>query len=190
MSPTPAAPASDLRLEVVDLIGRPGAHRSFERTVIASGEEGTLAMRVPADEPIALRGEIESVIEGLYVSGTVQAHLTGECSRCLDPVEEDVDARIDELFTYPEKVPADADPDDIVTLEGDSIDLAGLVHDTIAVNASERPLCSPDCQGLCPQCGIRMEEDPEHHHDVIDPRFAALQGMFPADEDAAEDGNA
>lgn len=189
MTPAPtgsAGPASDLRLEVVDLIGRPGAHRPYERTARATGEEGSLAMRVPAGDPIDVSGQIESVVEGLYVSGTVQAHLVGECSRCLDPVEEDVDARLDELFTYPEKVPAGAEEDDIVTLDGDEIDLAPLVHDTLAVNAAERPLCRPDCPGLCAQCGARLEDDPDHHHDVIDPRFAALQGLF-ADEDSDGD---
>ena len=54
------------------------------------------------------------------------------------------------------------------------------------MEADERPLCREDCPGLCGQCGFRMEDDPDHHHDVIDPRFAALQGLL---EDDAETKN-
>jgi uncharacterized protein len=40
-----------------------------------------------------------------------------------------------------------------------------------------QPVCSEDCPGLCSQCGERLADDPEHAHDVIDPRWAALQGL-------------
>lgn len=188
MTHSTGSAASDLRLEVVDLISRPGAQRTYERTVPATGEEGSLAMRVPAGEPLEISGRLESVVEGIFVSGTVSAHLEGECSRCLDPVEDDVEARIDELFTYPEKVPAGAEEDDVVVLEGDSIDLAPLVHDALAVSAEDRPLCRPDCPGLCAQCGARLEDDPGHHHEVIDPRFAALQGLLEDEGTERRDG--
>ena len=43
------------------------------------------------------------------------------------------------------------------------------------------PVCRDDCPGLCSQCGARLADDPEHHHDVIDPRWAALGGLLEAD---------
>jgi uncharacterized protein len=39
------------------------------------------------------------------------------------------------------------------------------------------PLCEPDCPGLCDQCGARLADDPDHTHEVIDPRWSALQGL-------------
>ena len=59
----------------------------------------------------------------IYAHGTVTARLEGECSRCLDPVEQDVTARLDELFLYPEKVKAD-ELEDSVLLEGDEVRLS------------------------------------------------------------------
>ena len=175
----PAAPLETaLRLDAVDLLGRPGTHRRVERTVPAPAREaGGLAMQVPEGEDLAVEVELESVVEGIYVHGTVTAHLTGECSRCLDPVEQDVTARLDELFMIPEKVAAGEEEDSVV-LEDDEVRLGPLVRDALAMEAEERPLCRPDCPGLCSQCGFRMEDDPDHHHDVIDDRFAALQGFF------------
>lgn len=176
VSDTPFGTA--LRFDAVDLVGRTGSHRHVERTLPAPAlDELGPAMQVPEDEEISLELELESVVEGIYAHGTLTAHLEGECSRCLDPVEEDLAVSIGELFMYPEKVKAD-EREDTLMLDGDDVDLAPIVHDALAVEPEERPLCRPDCLGLCPQCGFRMEDDPDHHHDVIDDRFAALQGLF------------
>lgn len=173
-----------LQFDAIDLVGRPGTHRRVERTVPAPAREaGGIAMQVPEGQDIAVEAELESVVEGIYVHGTVTAHLEGECSRCLDPVDQDVTARVDELFMYPEKVKAE-DRDDSVLFEDDAVNVGPLVRDALAMEADERPLCREDCPGLCAQCGFRMEDDPDHHHDVIDPRFAALQGLL--DEDSGE----
>ncbi|ATG51765.1 metal-binding protein [Brachybacterium vulturis] len=167
-----------LRFDAVDLVGRTGSHRRVERTVPAPPREaGGVAMQVREGEDLAVEAELESVVEGIYAHGTVTAHLEGECSRCLDPVEQDVVARLDELFMFPDKVKAD-EKEDTTLLEADEVNLGPLVRDALAMEADERPLCREDCPGLCAQCGFRMEEDPDHHHDVIDPRFAALQGLL------------
>lgn len=182
----PAPDDLDLRFDVVDLIGRPGAHRHVDRTVeVADQKVGNLALTVPAGESISLDAELESVVEGIFVSGTVETRVTGECSRCLDPLERDVAARIDELFSYPEKIRADEE-DDVPALSGDDVDLGPLVHDVIALEAEERPLCKPSCMGLCAQCGARLEDDPDHHHDVIDPRWAALSGLLGGEGQSAD----
>src|SRR5699024_7974223 len=135
------------------------------------GEEaGGSAMQVPEGEDIAVEAELESIVEGIFAHGTVTAHLAGECSRCLDPVDQDVEARLDELFMYPRKVKPE-EAEDTALLDDDVVDLGPLVRDVLAVEAEERPLCRPDCPGLCSQCGFRMEDDPEHHHVVIDDRL-------------------
>lgn len=173
-----------LVFDAVDLIGRTGSHRRVERTVPAPAREaGGVAMQVPEGQDIAVEAELESVVEGIYAHGTVTAHLEGECSRCLDPVEQDVTARLDELFMYPEKVKSE-DEEDTTLLEADGVNLGPLVRDALAMEADERPLCREDCPGLCAQCGVRMEDDPDHHHDVIDDRFAALKGLLDRNEEA------
>lgn len=172
----PTSPLDDaLRFDAVDLVGRTGTHRRVEHTVPAPAREaGGLAMQVSEGEPIAIELELESVVEGIYAHGTVTAHLEGECSRCLDPVDQDIATRFDELFLYPEKVKAE-EREDSVLLVDDEVRLGPVVRDTLAVEADERPLCREDCPGLCAQCGFRMEDDPDHHHEVIDERFAALK---------------
>lgn len=174
---------TELRFDAVDLVGRIGSHRTVQHTITAPARDaGGEAMQVPEGETIDVEAELESVVEGIYVHGTVTTHLEGECSRCLDPVEQDIGVRIDELFMYPEKLTAE-EKEDAVLFEDEQVDLGPLVRDTLGLEADERPLCRPDCPGLCSQCGFRMEDDPDHFHDVIDPRFAALQGLLEEDPD-------
>ncbi|GMA88793.1 hypothetical protein GCM10025868_40430 [Angustibacter aerolatus] len=40
-----------------------------------------------------------------------------------------------------------------------------------------QPVCREDCPGLCSECGVRLADHPGHHHDVVDPRWSALQGL-------------
>lgn len=189
-SAEPTSPLPDLRFDAVDLIGRPGAHRSVSRTVpVPASAEPPAPLWVPEGGMVGVEGSLESVVEGIYAGGTATARLEGECSRCLDPLAEDVEVRFDELFTYPEKIPKEMsaeDREEVVLLEGDSVDLGPIVYDALVLAVPAVPLCREDCEGLCAQCGIRLEDAPGHTHDVIDDRFAALQGLFgtaPADDD-------
>jgi uncharacterized protein len=61
----------------------------------------------------------------------------------------------------------------------DTIDLEQPLIDAVALELPLSPLCSDDCAGLCPECGVRLvEAEPGHHHDQIDPRWAKLSGML------------
>ncbi|MFU0547428.1 DNA-binding protein [Gardnerella vaginalis] len=60
---------------------------------------------------------------------------------------------------------------------GDFADIEALIRDTMVSELPLKPLCEPDCKGLCTQCGENLNEHPEHHHDVTDIRFAALEGL-------------
>ena len=50
--------------------------------------------------------------------------------------------------------------------------------DSVVLALPFQPLCKEDCPGLCPECGARLAEDPDHAHDAaIDPRWAALADL-------------
>lgn len=174
----------DLEIDAIDLIHKIGSQRTVSRTATSAQPVGDPEFAVKPGDDIEVEASLESVDEGIYVTGSARADVHAECSRCLDPVEERLDVRFDELFTYPEKVPAELEEEEVPVLEGDVIDLGPLVHDAFAMAAPYQPLCREDCPGLCPQCGKRMEEDPDHEHVVYDPRFAALAGLLDTDEES------
>lgn len=146
---------------------------------------------VLAGEEIHLEMRLEAVTEGVLVSAELSAVADGECMRCLDPIELQIDRRIQELYRYaPEKPHTkaerkrarqeadDLDEDDALMMEGDIINLEGPIRDAIVLDLPVNPLCAPGCAGLCPGCGVKWSDlESTHAHQVIDPRWAGLSGL-------------
>ena len=163
-------------LDTRDLGRRPGSMRGVLRRVPAPARLGLDVVWVPKGAPLALDLRLESVTEGVLVTGSVAAPVTGECGRCLDPVSDEFSAEICELFAYPNSfTDATTDQDEVHRVVGDLIDLEAVVRDAVVLGMPLTPLCRPDCSGLCPDCGQRLDDlPPGHAHEVIDPRWAAL----------------
>ncbi len=156
---------------------RAGSSRAYTRKAPAPAGFGLDMIKVPEGEPVELDLLAESVVEGVLVSGTASAQLTGECVRCLDPVSEEIEIEVRELFAYPDSATdTSTDDDEVERVVDDLIDLEPVVRDAMLLSLPSAPVCSPDCQGLCSGCGVKWAElAPEHTHETIDPRWAALQ---------------
>lgn len=151
--------------------------RTVHRSVELVEGLGTDVIGVPRGSELELDLRLESVLEGVLVSGAVRGHAAGECVRCLVGVDLEVDADLQELFAYPDRVIDDED-DDVRSLVGDHLDLGPAVRDAVVLALPFRPVCRDDCPGLCSVCGVRLADDPGHGHEVADPRWAALQGLL------------
>lgn len=173
-------PRSPLVLDTHEIGRRPGTMREVRRTVAAREDLGTAVIGVPTGDDVELELRLEAVMEGILVSGSARARAVGECVRCLAEVVEQVDAEIQELYVYPERAVVAAedgdDEEDVRELEGDLVDLEPALRDAVVPALPFRPVCSPDCPGLCSVCGARLAdpENADHTHEVIDPRWAEL----------------
>jgi uncharacterized protein len=179
-------PRAPLVLDTRELGRRPGSQREVFRTVPAPADLGIEVLGVPEGSPVELDLRLEAVMEGVLVTGTAAAALTGECARCLEPISDEVEVRFQELFVYDDQ---DVDPDEeleVSTLQDDLVDLEPLLRDAVVLALPFQPLCTEDCPGLCAECGARLAEDPDHVHDApVDPRWAALGAL--AEPEQAED---
>jgi uncharacterized protein len=159
----------------------------LQRTVELSDDLGTDVIAVRAGSPLDVDVRLESVVEGVLVTGSVRGTATGACVRCLDPVDLPVEGPFQELFAYPDRaahhheVGVDSDEDDVYELEGDLIDLEPVIRDAVVPTLPFQPVCREDCPGLCSECGARLADDPDHHHEVIDPRWSALSDLLASD---------
>lgn len=168
-------PRSPLVINTHELGRRPGSMRTLELTVPAPADLGIELIGVPPGSPIEVELRLESVMEGVLASGRAWATLAGECARCLDPLEQDLEVTLQELYVYPE---SDAEEDEASRLEGELLDLEPALRDAVVLALPFRPVCSQDCLGLCLECGARLSDDPGHAHDEsIDPRWAALSTL-------------
>lgn len=181
-------------LDTKEVGRRPGSMAEVEREVPAPADFGTEVLSVPEGEPMPLHVRLESVVEGVLVTGTVRATAVGACVRCLDPVSIDLEARFQELFAYADRAAhhrevgaSDEESEEHVIVDG-LIDLEPLLRDTVVPALPFQPVCREDCLGLCAQCGKRMEEDPDHEHVIIDPRWSALAGLA-GEADTTDDGD-
>ena len=174
--PQRADPRSPYVYDVRPLGRRPGSMREDRRRVPAPSGLGGDLIGVPEGAPLAVDVRLESVTEGVLVTGTVTAPLAGECARCLDPISDELAVELVELFAYPDSVTDEtSSADEVPRIEADHIDLEPVVRDVVVTALPWTPLCRPDCAGLCPTCGRRLEELPaDHVHESIDPRWAAL----------------
>lgn len=116
-------------------------------------------------------------MEGVLVTGEARVSLEGECVRCLEPIDDDVDVTFQELFLYDDQDLQGGDPEDdgVSMLEDDLLDLEPLLRDAVVLALPFQPLCEDDCPGLCTECGALLKDDPDHTHEAaIDPRWAGL----------------
>ncbi|WP_328540754.1 YceD family protein [Streptomyces sp. NBC_00344] len=169
---------------------RPGALQRLTRSIAAPadlGIEGVIG--VPEGTPVELQLRLESVMDGVLVTGTAGSTARGECVRCLEPLERELEADFQEMFSYPDAddrgrskkadpVDSAEDEDEEITpLEDGLFDLEPVLRDAVVLALPMQPVCREDCAGLCSECGIRLDDEPGHHHDAVDARWAALQGL-------------
>jgi uncharacterized protein len=60
----------------------------------------------------------------------------------------------------------------------DVIELDDLVREEVLLAIPYKPLCTPDCRGLCPQCGVDLNTETCQCAPPPDPRLAALRQFF------------
>lgn len=184
-------------LDTRELVRRPGTLRKTSWTVEAPERIGTDVVAIPAGRKVDLELRLESVVEGVLASGTVRSSTSGMCVRCLEEIEGDLEVELQELFAYPERAAHhhqvagsrrgddhETEDEEQYVLDGDLMDLEEVVRDAVVTALPFQPVCRDDCPGLCSECGARLADDPEHRHDVIDPRWSALAPMAAqADDD-------
>ncbi|WP_433201904.1 YceD family protein [Nocardia sp. CA-107356] len=169
-------PDAGFVLDVISLGRRPGTMKELHRVVTADGRIGLDLIAIPVGAEVDLDLQLQAVSEGVLVTGTVAAPTAGECSRCLEPFTGTVEIRLTELFAYPDSATEQTTEDDeIYRIVDDTIDLEPVITDQIGLELPLQPLCTPDCAGLCPECGVRMAiAGSDHGHEILDPRWAGL----------------
>ena len=181
------------QLNTYELPRRAGEMKEYELDIVVKEKFGVDLISVPAGEIIEIDARLESVTEGILLSADVYAVAQGECIRCLDPVEIVIERKIQELYNYEptnergkkkrkssteDLTSEDLDVAEELMMDGDILDLETPVRDAIVLSLPSNPLCSQDCLGLCPECGGKWADLPEEHaHEVIDARWASLDGL-------------
>jgi uncharacterized protein len=171
----------DLELEPVDfeLELSPGA--------IDFGEEaeqiGNLPTSGQAEVVHEHRGP-KDVVADIRLKARYEGTFSVPCARCLEPVETALKGDFDLIFR---PIGADAGaaersisaPEtEIGYYQKDSLLLEDVLREQVLLSLPVRTLCKPDCEGLCPRCGVnRNIQDCSCEAGPSDPRWEALAGL-------------
>jgi uncharacterized protein len=193
------SPSRDsLVFDLRSLSRQAGSARAETRIAQAPADVRLELVAVPEGSDVELDLKFEAVTEGVLVTGTATAQVSGECARCLGPVSDTVTVSLLELYLYHDdprhkaskaskqdrldkrkKTEEDQEQDDEEEerfLDGDLLDLEPAFRDAVVLALPMSPLCREDCPGLCVECGVPLAEaGPEHTHQARpDPRWAGL----------------
>lgn len=173
MSPSPFS------INVHTLIGKPGTMRELELEVDAREQIGEGLLNVPKGGTLDIDVRLESLHDGILATASVVAPVTGECSRCLTPIDEDLRVEFAELFAYARDEALEYEVRD------ERVDLEPPIRDAVVLALPFQPVCEPDCLGLDPETGEKLTAPLPERASEGDPRWAAL-----LDFDASTPGSA
>lgn len=116
--------------------------------------------------------ELQGARGGVYLKLRFEARVTGPCFRCLEDAAVHV---VVDVAEYHEPAGGDELTSDYV--EEDELDAERWARDALVFALPAKILCRPDCVGLCPRCGLRLEPGVEHRcgEDEADPRWEKLR---------------
>ena len=159
-------------VDVYDLMNRPGEMRDRSIDIVVPEEFGNAMIGMKAGSELRVELRMESLHDGILVSADIDGTAAGECGRCLIDIEQAVQVEIQELFAY------SSDEAFEYEVHEDTIDLEPVIRDAVVLSLPFQPVCQEDCLGLCPQCGVRLLDNPGHEHEnPVDPRWAALGSL-------------
>lgn len=141
------------------------------------------AFRVVA--PVDLAMTVHKDRERYRLAGRVGATLELPCSRCVEPFTLGVKASFDQSYLPQSENAGEEDreveEDDLASsfYRDDAIDLRQLIEEQFYLAIPMKPLCRPECKGLCPQCGANRNLEPcDCQTSWEDPRLAGLKALI------------
>ncbi len=164
-------PRKPFRLNIGFLLNSPiGTYREFEFYVPQMKDEEDLTF-----SEINGSAKISRTPQGLYVEGKFSGQTQLECVRCLSEYTQPLQWDFAELYAIDKRSETESE---LLIPEDAHIDLQPLVRDFAILEFPIKPLCSPQCKGLCPQCGENLNQRDCGHRPETDSPFSALQDLL------------
>jgi len=164
-----------IRLNLTTLAHAKPGFRQTVKIKLGAAEIGELSVA-------CLRGELKftRMADDILVEGALYAEVETTCARCLAEFVASLEIRLADEITLPG---AELTPEHPVRVENGWVDLTPLLLQYIRLELPSNPICSPNCQGLCPHCGQNLNHgecdcaEEASEEAAIDPRWQALRQL-------------
>ncbi len=107
----------------------------------------------PAFSNVKVEGKIKNIAGVLTIKAVITGVYTSVCDRCMEDASLKLEAKLDTIFDLNEA------KDDSLTLENGKIDLDRTAYDALSLEIPMVILCREDCKGLCPHCGVNLNNE-------------------------------
>ena len=164
-------------LNVQRIINAPGERIDFQFELDLSNVDfGGL---YPAQDPVVVTGDVRNTAGMLLMSFTAGTTLKSVCDRCLKSFDDPRSVRCD--YVLAEEV-ENEDNDDIIVLEDGCVDVGDLARTAFILEMDTKTLCSEYCKGICPGCGVDLNQGSCTCKKQVDPRLAVLAQLLEKDK--------
>ncbi len=127
-------------------------------------------------KPVKIKGAAKNRAGVVFIELTAEYTISAPCDRCAADIERKESLPL--TYVVVQETEGE-DTEDFVVAEDQKVDLDPLVRDDIVIRYPSKLLCSPDCKGLCPNCGKNLNEgDCDCAKEQTDPRLDALKAFF------------
>lgn len=163
-----------MRLDLKNIIHVPGGVCPFSYELDLSDLEFGGAH--PIDQPVLVTGQVRNMAGALVLEGTAATTLHLVCDRCARPYAREKTVRLETLLA--QELADERSDDEIVLLDGDEVDLYDVATTAFVLAMESKNLCSEDCKGICPGCGVDLNTEPCRCKPEVDPRLAVLAKLL------------
>ncbi len=165
-------------LDVKKIINAPGERIDFQFDMDLSDVE--FGGRYPAQNPVVVTGDVRNVAGMLLLQFSAETTLHAVCDRCLKEFESLKRVHHETMVAAELE---DEDNDEILLLEDGAIDLDDLAKTIFILEMDSKTLCKEDCKGICPGCGVDLNQGSCTCKKETDPRLAVLAQLLHKDND-------
>lgn len=169
-----------MRLDVSKALVAEGQEIPFEAEVPLA-DSSLMGEAVTYPTPARLKGFYASVGDVIHVRGRMAFEARSRCVRCLEDSAQAFETVFDTVFA----LSPDPDNPDVYVYDGAWIDLTRMAEDAALLALPMQWHCRPDCQGLCPICGVDRNKTRcscRTEDATIQHPFSALQRLLVTDE--------
>lgn len=167
-----------MQLNLKAIIHTPGERLPFSFSMDLSDVE--LGGEMPFVEPILVSGIVKNTAGALVLDGEAVTKLSLHCDRCTKVFQRE--KRVPFHFLLAEELAGEDMEESILLLEDGKLDLDDVAYTTFILEMDTKNLCSEDCKGICPGCGVDLNEEACVCKPQVDPRWASLSQLLDTTE--------
>ena len=148
-------------------------------------DEAVTVESVKIGSPLHAVLKLSTTGSEVQVNGMLEGDVELLCSRCLNAYTMKVCSQVNVVYepsytvNKEERHKLKSDELDIGFYKDDTLDTDEVLTEQLLLNIPMKPLCSPECKGLCPKCGADLNVSGcKCSGSEIDPRLKVLEQLL------------